>query len=411
MSVSYTRVNFKNRVVERPRTYTKTTNADNSVTLTPAFGEVEEAGVPLNAENLNKMDKGVSDCAAAINALEEDVTQLGQSVQSAEQDIQDLKQDLAEDEAAIGDNAREINALKTRADTAEGNILTLAQNDAAVARDLTAKQAAIEENASQINQLKTRVDTAETNINKKQDKLTFDSAPTAGSNNPVTSKGIKAALDAKQGTLAFDSTPTSGSGNPVTSGGLYSALAGKKNTQTAKSSPAASGNALAFIDTVSQNAQGVITATKKNVTVDSMPTADSNNPVTSGGVKTELNKKQDNLTFDSTPTAGSTNPVTSGGVKAALDAKVVTFTASIPATGWTSQSSGAYYTRNVTLTGILATDTPDISIVQTGTWATDEAIRDAWACITRIVTAANKLTITADSIPSRAIPIQVRCIR
>ena len=56
MSVSYVRVNFKNRVVERPRTYIITTNGDGSVTLTPAFGEVEEAGVPLNAENLNKMD-------------------------------------------------------------------------------------------------------------------------------------------------------------------------------------------------------------------------------------------------------------------------------------------------------------------------------------------------------------------
>ena len=41
----------------------------------------------------------------------------------------------------------------------------------------------------------------------------------------------------------------------------------KKNTQTAKSSPSASGSTLAFIDTISQNAQGVITATKKNVSV------------------------------------------------------------------------------------------------------------------------------------------------
>lgn len=36
-------------------------------------------------------------------------------------------------------------------------------------------------------------------LNNKQDKLTFDSTPTAGSNNPVTSKGIKAAIDAVQG--------------------------------------------------------------------------------------------------------------------------------------------------------------------------------------------------------------------
>lgn len=34
-----------------------------------------------------------------------------------------------------------------------------------------------------------------------------------------------------------------------------------------------------------------------------------------------LDQKQDNLTFDSTPTANSTNPVTSGGVKTALDLK------------------------------------------------------------------------------------------
>lgn len=34
-------------------------------------------------------------------------------------------------------------------------------------------------------------------INNKQDKLTFDSTPTANSNNPVTSAGIKAAIDAK----------------------------------------------------------------------------------------------------------------------------------------------------------------------------------------------------------------------
>lgn len=67
-------------------------------------------------------------------------------------------------------------------------------------------------------------------------------------------------------------------------GKIQTALDRKKNTQTAVSSPAASGNTLAFIDTISQNAQGVISATKKNVTVDNTPTAGSTNPVTSGGV-------------------------------------------------------------------------------------------------------------------------------
>lgn len=42
---------------------------------------------------------------------------------------------------------------------------------------------------------------------------------------------------------------------------------GKKDKQTAKTSPSASGSTLAFIDTISQDEEGVITATKKNVSV------------------------------------------------------------------------------------------------------------------------------------------------
>ena len=59
---------------------------------------------------------------------------------------------------------------------------------------------------------------------------------------------------------------------------------------------------------------------------DSAPTTGSTNTVTSGGVKTALDAKQNSLTFDSTPTAGSNNPVTSAGIKAALDAKQNTLT-------------------------------------------------------------------------------------
>ena len=61
-------------------------------------------------------------------------------------------------------------------------------------------------------------------IDDDQDALEFDEVPTAGSDNPVKSKGIKSALDAKQNTLTFDQTPTAGSQNPVTSGGVKSAL-------------------------------------------------------------------------------------------------------------------------------------------------------------------------------------------
>lgn len=120
-----------------------------------------------------------------------------------------------------------------------------------------------------------------------QTVLTFDTTPTAGSVNPVTSNGIKVALDAKQNTLTFDQTPTDGSSNPVTSGGVKTALDGKQNT-------------LSF---------------------DTAPTAGSNNPVTSNGVFDALNGKQNTLSFDAVPTDGSNNPVTSNGVYDGLATK------------------------------------------------------------------------------------------
>ena len=44
------------------------------------------------------------------------------------------------------------------------------------------------------------------------------------------STAVQAALADKEDTLTFDSTPTTGSSNPVTSGGVYTALSGKQNT-------------------------------------------------------------------------------------------------------------------------------------------------------------------------------------
>lgn len=66
-----------------------------------------------------------------------------------------------------------------------------------------------------------------------QAALTFDTEPTEGSTNPITSGGVKAALDNKQGKLTFDSKPTASSTNPVTSGGVKTALDKKQNASTA----------------------------------------------------------------------------------------------------------------------------------------------------------------------------------
>lgn len=85
------------------------------------------------------------------------------------------------------------------------------------------------------------------------------------------------------------------------------------------------------------------------------------------------------------------------------------YTVTVPITGWTGSTEP--YKRSVTLNGILATDKPIIDIIPTGTWDTDEDMRDAWACIRRVSTEANKLNLEADSLPATAFTLQVRCIR
>lgn len=82
----------------------------------------------------------------------------------------------------------------------------------------------------------------------------------------------------------LDSSPTQNSTNGITSGGVYTALATKQDI----------------------------------LTFDNSPTQNSVNPVKSGGVYTALAGKQDTLTIDSTPTQNSTNPVQSGGVYTAI---------------------------------------------------------------------------------------------
>ena len=150
-------------------------------------------------------------------------------------------------------------------------------------------------------------------LDGKQNKLTFDSTPTADSSNPVTSGGVKTALDSKQDELTFDSTPTADSSNPVTSGGVKTALDSKQD----------------------------------ELTFDSTPTADSDNPVTSGGIKTALEGKQDELTFDSTPTASSDNPVTSDGIKTAIDAVNNKLYSSIAGVAQNNKGSMELYSKNL----------------------------------------------------------------
>lgn len=58
--MAYTKTNWKDRAVERPRTYRMQNNPDGTVTLIPMPGTVYEPGTPVNAPNLNKIEQGIA---------------------------------------------------------------------------------------------------------------------------------------------------------------------------------------------------------------------------------------------------------------------------------------------------------------------------------------------------------------
>lgn len=70
-------VNWKDRIVERPRTYTETHNQDGSRTDTPAPGEIQEPGTQISATNLNQMDHGIQDAKVGSELILNALRQIG----------------------------------------------------------------------------------------------------------------------------------------------------------------------------------------------------------------------------------------------------------------------------------------------------------------------------------------------
>lgn len=86
------RINWKDHVVTRPRTYTETTNGDGSKTYTPAPGEVIQQGTPQSATNFNTMDEALQHISIAYDML---LTITQAEHRAAQADIATLKAQVA----------------------------------------------------------------------------------------------------------------------------------------------------------------------------------------------------------------------------------------------------------------------------------------------------------------------------
>lgn len=127
--------------------------------------------------------------------------------------------------------------------------------------------------------------------------------------------GLSAALAGKQNTLTFDSTPTTGSTNPVTSGGVKTALNGKADV----------GHVHDKIQDEDVRAKvecgtvGNTDAGKIKLSVEDSEGEAQTAEITASNID---NLKRALSDPDSTPTSNSTNLVTSSGIKTALDKKL-----------------------------------------------------------------------------------------
>ena len=108
---------------------------------------------------------------------------------------------------------------------------------------------------------------------------------------------------------------------------------------------------------------------------------------------------------------------TSGGQSTTLQAVLntlgeavsVEYSGTLADDGWTGTE--APYTQAVTVTGVLATDSPIIDLVPSDVYATAVAEDTAWGSIYRAVASANTITFYAKEAPTVALTFKARCIR
>lgn len=97
--------------------------------------------------------------------------------------------------------------------------------------------------------------------------------------------------------------------------------------------------------------------------------------------------------------------------KIAANAVSSTYTATIPTSGWTMDSGWGYV--DVTVSGILATDTPIIDVDLGAVSGTENILYAAeyWGNVFRVRTYANAIRIHAYEVPKMNIPIKMAVIR
>ena len=140
--------------------------------------------------------------------------------------------------------------------------------------------------------------------------------------------------------------------------------------------------------------------------------------LTVGANTYNLPQKTSDLTNDSGFITSETDPVFSASAAAGITSANISgwkakatktvLTATIAAADWTGSDP---YTNTVTVSGLLATDTPTMDLVASPTYATAQNEIADYGNIYKATCANNSLTVYATSAPTHNLSIQLVCVR
>lgn len=272
------------------------------------------------AEAVSKASQALTEAGQAKSKADQALTKSGQVETSLnayktsnDQALEDLEATLTEAVSNADTKAEAAMTLADGADTNASNALTKANNaltkaEQAVLASGTAMNAAGEATA--------KAEAVEQALSSKQDVLTFDQAPTADSQNPVTSGGVYKAI--RDAGIELDDNVTQTSQNGVKSSGIYKFV--KENSEAGG------------LDQLQEQIFELSNTMQVKLTFDSKPKKGSLNPVTSNGIFEAIQGSGGGtITLDDTVTAESQNGVKSSGIHAAIEAARASLAAMITA--------------------------------------------------------------------------------
>lgn len=272
------------------------------------------------ADAVSKAAQALTEAGQASDKSDQALTKAGQVETSLnayktsnDRALDDLDAELTEAVSNADTKAEAAMALADGADTNASNALTkavsaLTKAEQAVLASGTAMNAAGEATA--------KAEAVEQALSGKQDVLAFDQAPTADSQNPVTSGGVYEAI--RNAGIELDDNVTQTSQNGVKSSGIYKFV--KDNSEAGR------------LDQLQEQIFELSNTMQVKLTFDSKPKKGSLNPVTSNGIFEAIQGSGGGtITLDDTVTAESQNGVKSSGIHAAIEAARASLAAMITA--------------------------------------------------------------------------------